>query len=175
MTTEALMVNRESRRIDSPSGREDSHAVPVSGRGNLLEEIPFESRLMYTEIILDYYRNPRCFGTLENPHFSARDTNPSCGDVIQFQGNVDRDDIIKELCFSGKGCAISQAASSMIAETMIGKHLDEVAQLTKQAVLEMMGIPISAMRLKCALLGMKVLKMAAYQHLGKDMEEEDLP
>lgn len=143
-------------------------------RDSLPPDLPFESRLMYTEIILDYYRNPRCFGTLDEPHFSARDSNPSCGDVIQFQGCVDRDDVITDLRFSGKGCAISQAAASMVAETLKGKRLDEVTRLTKKEVLELIGIPISAMRLKCALLGMKVLKMGVYQYLGKELEEDEL-
>lgn len=141
----------------------------------LSESLPFESRLMYTEIILDYYRNPRCFGTIESPHFCARDTNPSCGDIIQFHGTVDRDGMIKDLKFSGKGCAISQAAASMTAESMIGKPIEEIIKLSKHHILEMIGVPISAMRLKCALLGMKVLKMGAYQYLGRDMEEEEYP
>lgn len=134
---------------------------------------PFENRLMYTEILLDYYRNPRCFGTIENYHVHARDTNPSCGDVIEFFARVNRDKVIVDIKFTGKGCAISQAAASMLAEAMMGKNIDEVIKLDKKQMLEMIGIPISMMRLKCALLGMKVLKIGVYQYLGKEIEEEE--
>ncbi|MEK6959931.1 MAG: iron-sulfur cluster assembly scaffold protein [Nanoarchaeota archaeon] len=135
--------------------------------------VPFENRLMYTEILLDYYRNPRCFGTIENYHVHARDTNPSCGDVIEFFARVNRDKVITEIKFTGKGCAISQAAASMLAEAMMGKNINEIVKLDKKQMLEMVGIPISMMRMKCALLGMKVLKVGVYQYLGKEMEEGD--
>lgn len=135
--------------------------------------VPFESRMMYTEIILDHYRNPRCFGTLDDCQIHARDTNPSCGDSIEFFARVNRDKVITEVRFTGKGCAISQAAASMLAEAMTGKNLDEVLKMDKQKMLDMIGIPISMMRMKCALLGLKVLKLGVCQHLGKETEEAD--
>ena len=126
---------------------------------------------MFTEIIMDYYRNPRNFGQLEQSDIAARDTNPLCGDVIEIQLKVDNS-IIKDAKFSGKGCAISQAAASMLTELIVGKSLDEVKALTKDDVLDVLSIPISYVRLKCALLGLKVLKMGVYTHLGQKMNGE---
>jgi len=153
---------------DHEDGRPDGNAGDGLDQG-----IPFESRMMYTEIIMDYYRNPRCFGTLDSPTFKARDTNPSCGDIIEIQVLLDRDNVITDIKFSGKGCAISQAAASMLAESVIGKPLEEVSRVGKEQVLEMIGIPVSMMRLKCALLGLKVLKVGAYKYLGREIEEEE--
>ena len=130
------------------------------------------SDAMFSEMILDYYRNPRQQGVLSNPHIHARDTNPSCGDVIEFFAVVDNHKRIKDIRFTGKGCAISQAAASMLAEHLLGKHVDEIVRLSKKDVLDLLGIPISPMRLKCALLGMKVLKFGTYTYLGKTMDEE---
>lgn len=151
---------------------EDSAPVKTPPDNAFSDGMPFEARLMYTEAVLDYYRNPRCFGTIENANVHARDTNPSCGDVIEFFAKVNRDGIIADIKFTGKGCAISQAAASMLAESMLGKHYDEVVRMGKIQMLELLGIPVSMMRLKCALLGMKVLKVGMYEYLGKEVEEE---
>ena len=126
---------------------------------------------MYTEMILDLYRNPRNKGSLENAKIKARDVNPSCGDIIEINANVNGESI-KEIRFNGKGCAISQASTELLLESVKGKNLVEVKNINKEQVLEMLGIPVSAFRLKCALLGLKVLKLGVYTYLGEKMIEE---
>ncbi len=125
---------------------------------------------MYQEIILDYYRNPRNHGLLENPDVHSRDVNPLCGDVIEVSLRV-KDGIVTEALFAGKGCAISQAATSMLMESIIGKKLEHVLEVQKQEVLDLLGIPVSFVRLKCALLGLKVLKIGVCEELGKTFAE----
>lgn len=128
--------------------------------------------MMFTEIILDYYRHPRNHGALKNADVTAKDTNPLCGDAIamslKFDGNT-----VKEIKFEGTGCAISQAAASMLTELVEGKPVDDIRKLNKEDVLTLLNIPISPVRLKCALLGLKVLKMAAYQKLGEALSREE--
>ena len=128
---------------------------------------------MYQEIILDHYRRPRNFGTLQKANITFRDSNPACGDVIELQIFTDAHGIIKDIKFSGKGCAISQAAASMLTESVKGKNIKDIKPLTKQDILEMLNIPLSGIRLKCALLSLKVLKMAAYTYLGEKLETTD--
>jgi nitrogen fixation NifU-like protein len=127
---------------------------------------------MYQEIILDYYRNPRNKGTLPHPDIVSHDSNTSCGDEITMHVLV-KDGRIGNCRFSGKGCAISQAAASMLTEYALGKSLDEVAKFNKQDALNLINIPISCVRLKCALLGLKVLKLGVLQFMGKKLEAED--
>ena len=127
---------------------------------------------MYKEIILDYYRHPRNHGTLPHPDIISHDVNTSCGDELMMHILV-KDNRIGNIRFTGKGCAISQAAASMLTEYTLGKTLDEVAKFNKQDVLSLINIPISCMRLKCALLGLKVLKLGVYKFLGKHLEAEN--
>jgi len=115
----------------------------------------------YKEYILDHYRNPRNFGHLEHPTAKAEDLNPLCGDKIAMELSVGPDGKIDDVRFSGKGCAISQASASMLTESLKGKTLEEVAQLSHDVVLENVGIGISPTRMKCAMLGLKVAKSAA--------------
>jgi nitrogen fixation NifU-like protein len=115
----------------------------------------------YKEYILDHYRNPRNFGHLEHPTAKAEDLNPLCGDKIAMELSVGKDGKIDDVRFSGKGCAISQASASMLTESLKGKTLEEVAQLSHDVVLENVGIGISPTRMKCAMLGLKVAKSAA--------------
>jgi nitrogen fixation protein NifU and related proteins len=115
----------------------------------------------YKEYILDHYRNPRNFGHLEHPTAKAEDLNPLCGDKIAMELLVGDDGKIADVRFSGKGCAISQASASMLTESLKGKTLEEVAQLSHDVVLENVGIGISPTRMKCAMLGLKVAKSAA--------------
>ena len=121
---------------------------------------------IYSEIILDYYRHPRNKGHLESPQIHARDTNPLCGDVIEFQMILDGNDTVKDVMYSGQGCAISQASASMLTELVKGKSLDEVRKISKEDILDLIGGQLSAVRLKCALLSLKVMKTGLYSYLG---------
>ena len=116
---------------------------------------------IYREIILDHYRNPRNKGTLEPNDFSYEDVNPLCGDEVRIDVRV-KDDHIDEIAFSGRGCAVSQASASILMEMVEGKSLEDVKAITKDDLLEEIGIPVSPARLKCALLGLKVLKAGLY-------------
>jgi len=117
---------------------------------------------MYREVILDHYKNPRNHGKLDPADFSFEDDNPLCGDRIRIDVRVGDDNKVKEVAFSGQGCAISQASASILTEHIIGKSLDEVKQLSKDDILEMLGIELGPVRLKCALLSLKVLKAGVY-------------
>jgi nitrogen fixation protein NifU and related proteins len=129
---------------------------------------------IYRELILDYYRNPRNFGKLEKFDIDAHDTNPLCGDEIEMQIRVGQKDKIEEIKFSGKGCAISQASASMLTELAKGKPLDWVKQVSKEDVFKMLGDPeLGPSRVKCALLGLKVLKIGVYGYLGAHYEDAD--
>ena len=125
----------------------------------------------YRDYILDHYRNPRNFGTFENADVEAEDLNPLCGDQIRMQLKVD-DGVVRDLRFSGKGCAISQASASMLTEAVKGMKLSEVAKLSKDVVLENVGIGISPTRMKCAMLGLRVLKSAAIGKLAGWPDED---
>jgi nitrogen fixation protein NifU and related proteins len=129
---------------------------------------------IYRELILDYYRNPRNFGKLERFDIDAHDTNPLCGDEIEMQIRVGDGQKIEEIKFTGKGCAISQASASMLTELAKGKQLDWVKQVSKEDVFKMLGNPdLGPSRVKCALLGMKVLKTGVYGYLGAHYEDAD--
>ena len=129
---------------------------------------------MYRELILDYYRNPRNFGKLERFDISAHDSNPLCGDEIDMQIKVGSDGKIEEIKYTGKGCAISQASVSMLTELAKGKPLDWVKAVSKEDVFKMLGNPdLGPSRVKCALLGMKVLKTGVYGYLGSHYEDSE--
>ncbi len=125
---------------------------------------------LYREIILDHYRNPRNKGILDPADYSYEDTNPLCGDEVRIDLRV-TGDRVEAIRFSGRGCAVSQASASILTEMVEGKALDEVKALTKDDLLEELGIPVSPARLKCALLGLKVLKAGIY---GVAQTEDDL-
>ena len=125
----------------------------------------------YKEYILDHYRNPRNFGHLERVDASAEDLNPLCGDKIRFELELE-DGKVKDVRFSGKGCAISQASASMLSESIKGMKLEDVARMSREEVIENVGIGISPARMKCAMLGLRVLKSAAIGELAGWPDEE---
>jgi nitrogen fixation NifU-like protein len=125
----------------------------------------------YRDFILDHYRNPRNYGHLDHPEASAEDLNPLCGDTIRMEFDVDGD-VVRDVRFSGKGCAISQASASMLTETIKGMRLEEIAKLSKDVVLENVGIGISPTRMKCATLGLRVAKSAAIGEIAGWPDEE---
>ena len=127
----------------------------------------------YRQNILDHYQNPRNFGTLEKPDISAEDSNPLCGDKIRIDLRV-KNGTIEDVKFTGIGCSISRAAASMLTEEVKGKTLDEVKQIGRDEVLEMLGIELGPVRLKCALLALKTLKVGVYGLQSWNAEEEEL-
>ena len=117
---------------------------------------------MYRENILDHYKNPRHQGELDPADVSYEDDNPLCGDRIRIDLRVDENDIIVEAAFSGQGCAISQASASLLMEKIQGESLANIKDYTKDDILDLLGIELGPVRLKCALLSLKVLKVGAY-------------
>jgi len=117
---------------------------------------------MYRENILDHGQNPRNRGILDPADLDFEGHNPLCGDRLRLTVRVDENDRITEIGWDGDGCAISQASASMLGEQILGKTLEEVRSISKEDIFEMLGIPISMNRVKCALLSLKVLKVAAY-------------
>ena len=127
---------------------------------------------IYKEIILDYYRHPRNYGKLDPHDIEAHDSNPLCGDEIEVQVRVGADSKMEKVVYNGKGCAISQASASMLTELAKGKPLDWVKTLSKEDILKLLGNPeLGPARIKCALLGMKVLKTGVYEYLGARLED----
>ncbi|MEM3437491.1 MAG: SUF system NifU family Fe-S cluster assembly protein [Nitrososphaerales archaeon] len=121
---------------------------------------------MYAKMIIDLYRHPMNYGKIKNPDIKTQDTNPICGDIIEIQIKLN-EGRVKEVKFNGKGCAISQASASLLTEMIKGKKIDELLKMDKKDILNALGIEISPVRLKCALLPLKVLKMGIYSYLGK--------
>lgn len=125
---------------------------------------------LYRETILEHYRHPRHRGTLEHPDHTYEDANPLCGDRIRMDVNV-RDGRVAEVLFSGQGCAISQAAASMLCEYVVGKPLDDVKAVGRADVLDMLGVELGPVRLKCAMLALKTLKAGLYGLTSDDDDE----
>lgn len=126
---------------------------------------------LYRELIIDRYKNPQMRGNLDPHDYTYEDDNPLCGDRIRVDIRVDQEDIVTEAVFSGEGCAISQASADLLLEFIIGKNLSEVKQLSKEDIFELLGIQLGPVRIKCALLSLKVLKAGVY---GLEELEEEL-
>ena len=128
---------------------------------------------MYREVILDHYKNPRGHGVIEGADAQAEGLNPLCGDEVTIYVQFEEDgETIDEVKFSGRGCAISQASTSMLMEMVKGRKADEIAALPKEELLEEIGIPLTPIRLKCALLGLGVLKVALHRAKGTALPDE---
>jgi nitrogen fixation NifU-like protein len=128
---------------------------------------------MYREVILDHYKNPRGHGVLEPADAVAEGQNPLCGDEVTISVRFAADgETIDEVGFEGRGCAISQAATSMLTDLVKGRTATEVATLPKEELLEEIGIPLTPIRLKCAILGLGVLKVALHRSKGTPLPEE---
>lgn len=117
---------------------------------------------LYREVIIEHYKNPSYKGKLDPHDISFADNNPLCGDHIQIDLRVGSDGLVTEGRFDGHGCAISQASADLLLESVIGRPVDEVKKLNKQDVLDLLGIELGPVRLKCALLSLKVLKAGVY-------------
>ncbi|MFB6069064.1 MAG: Fe-S cluster assembly sulfur transfer protein SufU [Halobacterium sp.] len=128
---------------------------------------------MYRQQILDHYRNPRNQGELPDPTFSHEGYNPSCGDELEFDVDLaDDGETVENVAFRGEGCAISQASASMLSEKLPGMTLEEVEALDRDAVLDMLGVEVTPMRIKCAVLAEKVVQDGAEIYEGeKDVEQ----
>jgi len=117
---------------------------------------------LYREVIIEHYKNPDHRGQLDPHDISFEDENPLCGDHIRIDLRVGEDGKINEVAFDGHGCAISQSSADLLLDSVIGKTVDEVKQLTKADVLDLLGIELGPVRLKCALLPLKILKAGVY-------------
>ena len=127
---------------------------------------------LYREVILDHYKSPRNHGVLEPADAHAEGMNPLCGDEASIYLNFGDDgETIEEIAFAGRGCAISQAATSMLTELVKGRTAAEVAAMPKEELLEEIGIPLTPVRLKCAMLGLTTLKVALHRAKGTPLPE----
>jgi nitrogen fixation protein NifU and related proteins len=126
---------------------------------------------LYREVILDHYKNPRGHGVIEGADVEAEGLNPLCGDEVTIFVSFDGE-AIEDVKFRGRGCAISQAATSMLMEMVKGRSAQEVAEMSREELLEEVGIPLTPVRLKCALLGLGVLKVALHKGKGTPLPDE---
>lgn len=126
----------------------------------------------YLEEIRDHYENPSNHGELDDPDVSHEEDNPLCGDHIRIDLKI-QDGVIEDVAFSGHGCTISQASASMLTEEIKGKSIDEVRNLTRDDVMDMLGIPLGPVRIKCATLPLKAIKAGVYRYKGWELSEDE--
>ena len=131
-----------------------------------------EFEQLYREVILDHYKTPRNHGLLEPNDAVAEGQNPLCGDEVTVSVRFGPDDVIESVGFEGRGCAISQAATSMLTDIVKGRTAQDVAAMPKEELLDEIGIPLTPVRLKCALLGLGVLKVALHKAKGTPLPDE---
>ncbi|MFN8222826.1 MAG: SUF system NifU family Fe-S cluster assembly protein [Gaiellales bacterium] len=131
-----------------------------------------EFEQLYREVILDHYKAPRNHGLLDPSDAVAEGQNPLCGDEITVTVRFGEGDVVEQVGFEGQGCAISQAATSMLTELVTGRTAQEIAAMPKEELLDEIGIPLTPVRLKCALLGLYVLKIALHKAKGTTLPEE---
>ncbi|GAB4193243.1 MAG: SUF system NifU family Fe-S cluster assembly protein [Roseiflexaceae bacterium] len=129
---------------------------------------------LYRELILEHYKHPHNAGTLDQPDISHEEHNPLCGDRIRIDLAVEQG-VITDVRFQGRGCAISQAAASLLTDELRGKTLDEARAISKEDLLDLIGIPLekNPVRLKCALLPLKTLKAGVYTYLGSHLDDDE--
>ncbi len=127
---------------------------------------------LYREVIIERYKSPLFRGSLDPHTYSYEDENPLCGDHIKIDIRVNESGIVTDVAFDGHGCSISQASSDLLLESIVGKPIEEVKNLNKQSVMDLLGIELGPVRLKCALLPLKVLKAGVYGMVADDTEEE---
>lgn len=125
----------------------------------------------YRELIIERFKTPHFRGVLDPNDISYEDDNPSCGDHIQIDVRLDNEGVVTEALFSGEGCAISQASADLLIESIIGKNIEEIKEIGKEDILENLGIELGPVRLKCALLPLKVLKAGIYGIGGQEKED----
>ncbi len=125
---------------------------------------------MYREVIIDRYKNPQFRGSVTPHNIAFEDDNPLCGDHIRIELRVGADGLVEEAAFSGQGCAISQASADLLIESIVGKSVEDIKEISKEDILEMLGLELGPVRLKCALLSLKVLKAGVYG-LGEASDE----
>lgn len=130
---------------------------------------------LYREIIIEHHKHPHNAGVLENPDISHEEFNPLCGDRVRIDMHV-QSDVITDIRFQGRGCAISQASASMLTDEIKGKSLDEAKAFGKDELLDLIGIPLehNPVRIKCALLSLKTLKVGIYTYIGEHLDDEEL-
>ena len=130
---------------------------------------------LYREEILDHYEHPHHHGTLAGADISLSDNNPSCGDRISIDVKLSPDQIrIVDIAFKGDGCVISQAATSMLMDAVVGMSLEDVERLDRQSVLNLLGVPLTPTRIKCAMLGLKVLQAGLYRYQAEQLTSDNI-
>ncbi len=127
---------------------------------------------MYEEVILEHYKNPQNYGSLQKPSVEREEFNPLCGDRVKIQLII-KDNKIEDIKFAGRGCAISTAATSMLTQHIKGKSVDFVKRMDKEDIVKMIGIDVNPTRLKCILLGLKTVKLAVYEYLIKNGKADE--